>query len=237
MKIFLIKTKYFHLKEKKNNYIINQNLNDETINIDKINEKSKIKSKEKISEKKEEEELEKRHDITPIISTIKKKLSVSNLQNETISLLKNLSRLSLSKDDFNGVLLTTKIKEEEKKKEKNKNEIPLLNDLNDEDLNLNYDNDNIYNSINKSKDLSISKKYINEDEKEKKNIKELNKVLNEKIFNKKKSSNFNNIYKHVNKEKFPPGKLFYDLLILAQNEEIEITQNELFNNSTIKISK
>ena len=220
------------------NYIINQNLNDETINIDKINEKSKIKSKEKISEKKEEEELEKRHDITPIISTIKKKLSVSNLQNETISLLKNLSRLSLSKDDFNGILLTTKIKEEkEKKKEKNKNELPLLNDLNDEDLNLNYDNDNIYNSINKSKDLSISKKYINEDEKEKKNIKELNKVLNEKIFNKKKSSNFNNIYKHVNKEKFPPGKLFYDLLILAQNEEIEITQSELFNNSTIKISK
>ena len=220
------------------NYVINQNLNDETINIDKINEKSKIKSKEKISEKKEEEELEKRHDITPIISTIKKKLSVSNLQNETISLLKNLSRLSLSKDDFNGVLLTTKIKEEkEKKKEKNKNELPLLNDLNDEDLNLNYDNDNIDDSINKSKDISISKKYMNEDEKEKKNIKELNKVLNEKIFNKKKSSDFNNIYKYVNKEKFPPGKLFYDLLILAQNEEIEITQSELFNNSTIKISK
>lgn len=220
------------------NYVINQNLNDETINIDNINEKSKIKSKEKISEKKEEEELEKRHDITPIISTIKKKLSVSNLQNETISLLKNLSRLSLSKDDFNGVLLTTKIKEEkEKKKEKNKNELPLLNDLNDEDLNLNYDNDNIDDSINKSKDISISKKYMNEDEKEKKNIKELNKVLNEKIFNKKKSSDFNNIYKYVNKEKFPPGKLFYDLLILAQNEEIEITQSELFNNSTIKISK
>ena len=52
-----------------------------------------------------------------------------------------------------------------------------------------------------------------------------------------KSTDFNTICKCVDKEKFPPPKLFYDLLILAQNNEIEISQNELFNNSTIKISK
>ena len=188
---------------------------------------------------KKDDDIQIRHDITPIITTEKKRISISSFKNESKQLLKSLSRLSLNKNDFNGTLLTSKINEINEKEEEN--EQPLLNDINNDDTYLNNnindkDNSRLDNTINdKSRNISI--KDINEEEIEKINIKELCNVLNKNILNKKKSTDFYTIYECVDKEKFPPAKLFYDLLILAQNNEIEITQSELFNNSTIKITK
>ena len=229
-------------------YLIPDNL----IKLNTVNQDEKTEEKIKIENdifsnskndlstiNKKDDDIQIRHDITPIITTEKKRISISSFKNESKQLLKSLSRLSLNKNDFNGTLLTSKINEINEKEEEN--EQPLLNDINNDDTYLNNnindkDNSRLDNTINdKSRNISI--KDINEEEIEKINIKELCNVLNKNILNKKKSTDFYTIYECVDKEKFPPAKLFYDLLILAQNNEIEITQSELFNNSTIKITK
>ena len=229
-------------------YLIPDNL----IKLNTVNQDEKTEEKIKIENdifsnskndlstiNKKDDDIQIRHDITPIITTEKKRISISSFKNESKQLLKSLSRLSLNKNDFNGTLLTSKINEINEKEEEN--EQPLLNDINNDDTYLNNnindkDNSRLDNTINdKSRNISI--KDINEEEIEKINIKELCNVLNKNILNKKKSTDFYTIFECVDKEKFPPAKLFYDLLILAQNNEIEITQSELFNNSTIKITK
>ena len=229
-------------------YLIPDNL----IKLNTVNQDEKTEEKIKIENdifsnskndlstiNKKDDDIQIRHDITPIITTEKKRISISSFKNESKQLLKSLSRLSLNKNDFNGTLLTSKINEINEKEEEN--EQPLLNDINNDDTYLNNnindkDNSRLDNTINdKSRNISI--KDINEEEIEKINLKELCNILNENILKKKKSTDFNTICKCVDKEKFPPPKLFYDLLILAQNNEIEISQNELFNNSTIKITK
>ena len=226
-------------------YLIPENL----IKLNTITQNEKSEEKTKIENdtflnnnnistiNKKDDEIEIRHDITPIITTEKKKISISNFKNESRQLLKSLSRLSLNKNDFNGTLLSTKIKEIKEKEEKKKKS--LLNNINNDDTYLNNINedDNFLDNSNNDKSRNISIKDINEEEIEKINLKELCNILNENILKKKKSTDFNTICKCVDKEKFPPPKLFYDLLILAQNNEIEISQNELFNNSTIKITK
>ena len=56
------------------------------------------------------------------------------------------------------------------------------------------------------------------------------------LFLKKKNVSFNKIRNKLdNSEKFIEPKLFYDLLLLAQKGDVEITQKKLMNNDSINI--
>ena len=228
-------------------YLIPDNLLKPNINTQNEKTEEKIKKENDTfinsiidlsTKNKKEDDIELRHDIFPITTTAKKKISISNIKSESKELYKSISKLILNKNDFNKSSLISKIKEANKNEE---NEQLLLKDINNDDdsyFNNNFsdkDNTILDNTINDKSRNSI--KDINEEEIEKINIKELCTILNKNILNKKKSTDFNTICKCVDGDKFPPAKLFYDLLILAQKNEIEIIQTELFNNSTIKITK
>ena len=56
------------------------------------------------------------------------------------------------------------------------------------------------------------------------------------MFNNKKNISFNKIRNKLdNNEKFVEPKLFYDLLLLAQKGDVEMTQKKLMNNESINI--
>ena len=78
----------------------------------------------------------------------------------------------------------------------------------------------------------------NEELKEEEDAKLLKEDLENNVFSKnKKKITFDKIRDKLdNKEKFEEPKLFYDLLLLAQKGDIEITQKDLMNNKTINVS-
>ena len=62
--------------------------------------------------------------------------------------------------------------------------------------------------------------------------------MEKNVFSKnKKKITFDKIREKLeNKEKFEEPKLFYDLLLLAQKGDVDITQKELMKNKTINVS-
>ena len=173
----------------------------------------------------------------------KKKLSLANFDLENKLLLHNLSRMTLDKNDFKGsTSFIEKIKEIDNENKKNDNSREdnnenLNNNFNDLDLieqddnNYNFNNQNENNEENKDK-----VKYISEDIKEEEDAVLLKEDLEKNVLHNKKNISFNKIRdKLENSDKFVEPKLFYDLLLLAQKGDVDITQKELMNNESINI--
>lgn len=173
----------------------------------------------------------------------KKKLSLANFDLENKLLLHNLSRMTLDKNDFKGsTSFIEKIKEIDNENKKNDNS----REDNNENLNNNYNDldlieqdDNNYNFNNQNENNEESKdkvKYISEDIKEEEDAVLLKEDLEKNVLNNKKNISFNKIRdKLENSDKFVEPKLFYDLLLLAQKGDVDITQKELMNNESINI--
>ena len=173
----------------------------------------------------------------------KKKLSLANFDLENKLLLHNLSRMTLDKNDFKGsTSFIEKIKEIDNENKKNDNSREdnnenLNNNFNDlalieqDDNNYNFNNQNENNEENKDK-----VKYISEDIKEEEDAVLLKEDLEKNVLHNKKNISFNKIRdKLENSDKFVEPKLFYDLLLLAQKGDVDITQKELMNNESINI--
>ena len=152
----------------------------------------------------------------------KKKISLGNFDSNSI-LMNNLSRLTLDRNDFN---------------ENNKEELNMDNSNINNDMDLiEQDNDNEGN-IDIEENKKIKEIKTNEELKEEEDAKLLKEDLENNVFSKnKKKITFDKIRDKLdNKEKFEEPKLFYDLLLLAQKGDIEITQKDLMNNKTINVS-
>ena len=171
----------------------------------------------------------------------KKKISLGNFDSSNI-LMNNLSKLTLDRNDFKGAQSFIEKMNLMDNKENNNNENTK------EEFNINNDMDLIEpendNEENISKDVieennnKIKEAKTNEELKEEEDAKLLKQDLENNVFSKnKKKITFDKIRdKLENKEKFEEPKLFYDLLLLAQNGDIEITQKDLMINKTINIS-
>ena len=171
----------------------------------------------------------------------KKKISLGNFDSSNI-LMNNLSKLTLDRNDFKGAQSFIEKMNLMDNKENNNNENTK------EEFNINNDMDLIEpendNEENISKDAfeennnKIKESKTNEELKEEEDAKLLKQDLENNVFSKnKKKITFDKIRdKLENKEKFEEPKLFYDLLLLAQNGDIEITQKDLMINKTINIS-
>ena len=171
----------------------------------------------------------------------KKKISLGNFDSSNI-LMNNLSKLTLDRNDFKGAQSFIEKMNLMDNKENNNNENTK------EEFNINNDMDLIEpendNEENISKDAfeennnKIKEAKTNEELKEEEDAKLLKQDLENNVFSKnKKKITFDKIRdKLENKEKFEEPKLFYDLLLLAQNGDIEITQKDLMINKTINIS-
>ena len=171
----------------------------------------------------------------------KKKISLGNFDSSNI-LMNNLSKLTLDRNDFKGAQSFIEKMNLMDNKENNNNENTK------EEFNINNDMDLIEpendNEENISKDMinennnKIKEAKTNEELKEEEDAKLLKQDLENNVFSKnKKKITFDKIRdKLENKEKFEEPKLFYDLLLLAQNGDIEITQKDLMINKTINIS-
>ena len=179
----------------------------------------------------------------------KKKLTLGNFDSDNKLLMQNLSRMTLDKNDFKGsISFIEKIKEIDKENKKNKdsdinredNSENVNSNFNDLDLieqDVNNDNNNdanidIDNGEN-NKDNNI--KYI-DDIKEEEDIIQLKEDLETNVFKNKKNISFVKIRDKLdNKEKFMQPKLFYDMLLLAQKGDIEMTQRKIMDNESINI--
>lgn len=177
----------------------------------------------------------------------KKKLSLGNFDSESKSLLHNLSRMTLDKNDFKGsISFIEKLKALDKKDNKDKDNIDSIindnrqdnndisNNYNDLDL-VEQDDRNYQNEINEDKNKKDIK-YLGEDKKEEEDAVQLKEDLEKNVFNNKKNISFVKIRNKLeNSEKFVEPKLFYDLLLLAQKGDVEINQKKLMNNESINI--
>ena len=174
----------------------------------------------------------------------KKKISLGNFDSNSI-LMNNLSRLTLDRNDFKGAasfIEKMNLFGKENNDENNKEELNMDNSNINNDMDLiEQDNDNEGN-INRNIDIEENKKIkeikTNEELKEEEDAKLLKEDLENNVFSKnKKKITFDKIRDKLdNKEKFEEPKLFYDLLLLAQKGDIEITQKDLMNNKTINVS-
>ena len=197
--------------------------------ISKLRKDSNINSESKSSEKNDISRAER------FTSSNKKKISLGNFDSNNI-LMNNLSRLSLDKNDFKGAksfIEKLNLMEKENTTDNNK-EININNDI---DL---IEQENAFdgNKIEGEEDNKIKEVKSSEDLKEEEDAKLLKEDLEKNVFGKsKKKITFDKIREKLdNKEKFEEPKLFYDLLLLAQNGDIDITQKELMKNKTINIS-
>ena len=170
----------------------------------------------------------------------KKKISLGNFDSNSI-LMNNLSRLTLDRNDFKGAasfIEKMNLFGNEKNNENNKEELNMDNSNINNDMDLiEQDNDNEGN-IDIEENKKIKEIKTNEELKEEEDAKLLKEDLENNVFSKnKKKITFDKIRdKLENKEKFEEPKLFYDLLLLAQNGDIEITQKDLMVNKTINVS-
>ena len=179
----------------------------------------------------------------------KKKLTLGNFDSDNKLLMQNLSRMTLDKNDFKGsISFIEKIKEIDKENKKNKdsdikrednseninsnfNDLDIIeqdvNNDNNNDINIDIDND----ENNKGNNI----KYI-DDIKEEEDIIQLKEDLETNVFKNKKNISFVKIRDKLdNKEKFMEPKLFYDMLLLAQKGDIEMTQKKIMDNESINI--
>jgi hypothetical protein len=179
----------------------------------------------------------------------KKKLTLGNFDSDNKLLMQNLSRMTLDKNDFKGsISFIEKIKEIDKENKKNKdsdikrednseninsnfNDLDIIeqdvNNDNNNDINIDIDND----ENNKGNNI----KYI-DDIKEEEDIIQLKEDLETNVFKNKKNISFVKIRDKLdNKEKFMEPKLFYDLLLLAQKGDVEMTQKKIMDNESINI--
>ena len=170
----------------------------------------------------------------------KKKISLGNFDSNSI-LMNNLSRLTLDRNDFKGAasfIEKMNLFDKEKNDENNKEELNIDNSNINNDMDLiEQDNDNEGN-IDIEENKKIKEIKTNEELKEEEDAKLLKEDLENNVFSKnKKKITFDKIRDKLdNKEKFEEPKLFYDLLLLAQKGDIEITQKDLMNNKTINVS-
>ena len=170
----------------------------------------------------------------------KKKISLGNFDSNSI-LMNNLSRLTLDRNDFKGAasfIEKMNLFGKENNDENNKEELNMDNSNINNDMDLiEQDNDNEGN-IDIEENKKIKEIKTNEELKEEEDAKLLKEDLENNVFSKnKKKITFDKIRDKLdNKEKFEEPKLFYDLLLLAQNGDIEITQKDLMNNKTINVS-
>ena len=170
----------------------------------------------------------------------KKKISLGNFDSNSI-LMNNLSRLTLDRNDFKGAasfIEKMNLFGKENNNENNKEELNMDNSNINNDMDLiEQDNDNEGN-INIEDNKKIKEIKTNEELKEEEDAKILKEDLENNVFSKnKKKITFDKIRDKLdNKEKFEEPKLFYDLLLLAQKGDIEITQKDLMNNKTINVS-
>ena len=170
----------------------------------------------------------------------KKKISLGNFDSNSI-LMNNLSRLTLDRNDFKGAasfIEKMNLFGKENNNENNKEELNMDNSNINNDMDLiEQDNDNEGN-INIEENKKIKEIKSNEELKEEEDAKLLKEDLENNVFSKnKKKITFDKIRDKLdNKEKFEEPKLFYDLLLLAQKGDIEITQKDLMNNKTINVS-
>ena len=94
---------------------------------------------------------------------------------------------------------------------------------------------NNHNEINEEKKENV--RHLSEDMKEEEDADQLKEDLKKNVFAHKNNICFTQIRSKLdNKEKFIEPKLFYDLLLLAQKGDIEMTQKILMNNESINIS-
>ena len=170
----------------------------------------------------------------------KKKISLGNFDSNSI-LMNNLSRLTLDRNDFKGAasfIEKMNLFGKENNNENNKEELNMDNSNINNDMDLiEQDNDNEGN-IDIEENKKIKEIKTNEELKEEEDAKLLKEDLENNVFSKnKKKITFDKIRDKLdNKEKFEESKLFYDLLLLAQKGDIEITQKDLMNNKTINVS-
>ena len=170
----------------------------------------------------------------------KKKISLGNFDSNSI-LMNNLSRLTLDRNDFKGAasfIEKMNLFGNENNNENNKEELNMDNSNINNDMDLiEQDNDNEGN-IDIEENKKIKEIKTNEELKEEEDAKLLKEDLENNVFSKnKKKITFDKIRDKLdNKEKFEEPKLFYDLLLLAQKGDIEITQKDLMNNKTINVS-
>jgi hypothetical protein len=163
----------------------------------------------------------------------KKKISLANFDTENKVLMHNLSRMTLDKNDFKGATsFIEKMKAVDKETNLDDNREDNYDNSNVMDINLN--NQDEPNETKSKKD----KKYITEEIKEDEDVVLLKEDLTKNVFNNKKNKNisFNKIRdKLENGDKFEEQKLFYDLLLLAQKGDLEMTQDKLMDNDSINI--
>ena len=170
----------------------------------------------------------------------KKKISLGNFDSNSI-LMNNLSRLTLDRNDFKGAasfIEKMNLFGKENNNENNKEELNMDNSNINNDIDLiEQDNDNEGN-IDIEEKKKIKEIKTNEELKEEEDAKLLKEDLENNVFSKnKKKITFDKIRDKLdNKEKFEEPKLLYDLLLLAQKGDIEITQKDLMNNKTINVS-
>ena len=172
-----------------------------------------------------------------ITTSNKKKISLGNFETENNILLQNLSKLSLNREDFQGSFYFDQLKDINKE-ENNKNNKNNLDVNENEEIMFNNQNIDYNNNENFDNNLEDNKeKYFCDDKKEEEDVELLKSDLEKNVFKGKNKIAFTKIREKIdNKAKFIEPKLFYDLLLLAQKEEIEINQNELMDNSSITIS-
>ena len=214
-----------------------ENIVDSINKINLVNKSNNVESNEK-------------SDITRLnrlTTSNKKKLSLGNFETENKSLLYNLSRMTLDKNDFKGsssfIERLKAIDQEKNNNNENDNNREGDNDnfnSNFNDLNLIEQDDNNNNNFNENENIEDKKnkdiKYSGEDMKEEEDVVQLKEDLEKNVFNNKKNISFNKIRNKLdNSEKFVEPKLFYDLLLLAQKGDIEMTQKKLMNNESINI--
>ena len=202
----------------------------------KMRNDSNINSVSKTSEK---------NDITRgerFTSSNKKKISLGNFDSNNI-LMNNLSKLSLDRDDFKGAqsfIEKLKLLDKENKNENNREDLNNNSNINN-DIDL-VEQDNGFegnnNEINLDQGNKIQEIKSNEELKEEEDANLLKEDLEKNVFSKsKKKITFDKIREKLeNKDKFEEPKLFYDLLLLAQKGDVDITQKELMKNKAINVS-
>ena len=209
--------------------------NNKEISLDsysKLRNDSNIASVSKLSEKNDIYRNER------FTSSNKKKISLGNFDSNNI-LMNNLSRLSLDRNDFKGAksfIEKLNLMDKENNNETNNENVNINNDIDliEQENELEEKN----NEINLEENKKIKEIKSNEEIKEEEDANLLKEDLQKNVFSKsKKKITFDKIREKLdNKEKFEEPKLFYDLLLLAQNGDVEITQSELMENKKINVS-
>ena len=198
----------------------------------KLRKDSNVNSSSKSSEKNDISRAER------FTTSNKKKISLGNFDSN-YNLMNDLSKLSLDRNDFKGAksfIEQMNLMGKDNQNEEDKEDVNINPNINND---IDYvEQDNIIDEGeleegNKKKEVKSS-----EDLKEEEDANLLKEDLEKNVFSKsKKKITFDKIREKLdNKKIFEEPKLFYDLLLLAQKGDVEISQKELMKNNMISIS-